>query len=149
MSLQLAEAKSLWVSTEKLYSNRGRGEPGNQLDTPRGTRVFFGFSPDRVPKNKIIGYVCLQVPGYDSVVRSVRFANNEMDKVNLPVPGKGGPESYDHAYLIFDRTGHNIDNKALFRLTVTDEDGLRARQDSSVHAVNCFMASGRKYGMLF
>lgn len=144
LSVQLALAKGLWVRTDTLYHNLGIGRPGNQLDMPRGTRVFFGFPPTKVGKNHILGYIHVQVDGYAAVSRSVRFGNNEMDKINLPLPSRDGPESYDHAYLVFERAASSN-----FRLAVTDEDGLSARLKASVHSVKLTMASGREYGLIF
>jgi HKD family nuclease len=149
LTVQLAAARALWVRTDVLYHNRGPGKPGNQLDTPRGTRVFFGFPPDKVSKNTIFGYVRIRVQGYPSVTRSVRFGNNEMDKVNLPVPGSDGPESYDDAYLIFEHAGTSENGRLHFTLTVTDKDGLDAHIQAATNFVNLTMASGREYGLLF
>lgn len=86
----LQSADALWVQTAKLYANLGSGV-GNQLDTPRGTRDFFGFDGDPVPPKTFFGYVQLQVPGHAPESRSVRFGNNGMDKINLPRPGLNGP----------------------------------------------------------
>jgi HKD family nuclease len=149
LTVQLAAAKALWFRTETLYHNRGIGKPGNQLDTPRGTRVFFGFAPEKVSKNHIFGNVYIRVAGYSSVTRSVRFGNNEMDKVNLPIPGTGGPESYDDAYLIFERADMSKGGLPQFALTVTDKNGLDARVQAAANSVNLSMTSGREYGLLF
>lgn len=149
LSVQLTLAKGLWVRTDTLYHNLGIGRPGNQLDMPRGTRVFFGFPPTRVRRNHIFGYVELQVDGYAPVSRSVRFGNNEMDKINLPLPSRDGPESYDHAYLIFDRTTSPSDTRSNFRLDVTNEEGMAARLEASINNVKLRMASGREYGLIF
>ena len=46
--------------------------------------------------------------GYENMatsVRSVRFGNNSIDKVNLPIPGAAGPETYDNGVVHFERTG--------------------------------------------
>ncbi|WP_149482646.1 phospholipase D family protein [Mycolicibacterium sp. P1-18] len=148
LTVQLAAAKTIWFETDKLYHNRGPGKTGNQLDTPRGTRVFFGFSPQKVQRNTIFGDVNIQVPGFPSVPRSVRFGNNEMDKINLPIPGTDGPESYDNAYLLFERSNAPGDDKQ-FTLTVTDRPGLVARIGQAANSVNLAMGSGREYGLLF
>ena len=50
LAAQLVSAEALWVKTDTLYGNRGEGNPGNQLDTPRGTRVFFGIPATQSPK---------------------------------------------------------------------------------------------------
>jgi hypothetical protein len=58
-----------------------------------------------VSRDTVLGQVVLQKDGYQPVECSVRFANNQMDKVNLPVPGTDGPDSYDDSILLFERAG--------------------------------------------
>lgn len=148
-ALQMANAKALWIRAESLYENRGPGESGNQLDTPRGTRVFFGFPATRVSRNTRFGYVEIEAVGHQAVSRSVRFGDNSMDKVNLPIPGRDGPASYDNAYLIFERAGAGSSGLQRFRLTVTDARGLASRIAVAANHVDLSMASGRQYGLLF
>lgn len=147
--LQLSNAEALWIRTDTLYHNLGAGRPGNQLDMPRGTRVFFGFEAARVSRNTIFGYVEIHTSGHGPVIKSVRFGNNEMDKVNLPVPTIEGPSSYDDAYLIFERMGLSAGGLQQFELTVTDGQGLARRKRAASHHVNLSMTSGREYGLLF
>jgi HKD family nuclease len=149
LAVQLLSAQALWVKTDVLYHNRGPGKPGNQLDTPRGTRVFFGFPATQVGKNTILGYIDAQVTGFNAVRRSVRYADNSMDKVNLPIPERDGPASYDNAYLIFDRTGLAPSGVPLFQLVVTDLAGLNARRNAARNSIDLNMASGRPYGLFF
>jgi hypothetical protein len=59
----LAKAKGLWVQIDELYKNRGPDRPGNQVDLPRGTRVFFGFPPDDVPRNTVFGELTIACEG--------------------------------------------------------------------------------------
>src|SRR5581483_10115396 len=106
----------LWVQVEELYKNRGPDKAGNQLDLPRGARVFFGFPADDVPRNTIFGNVVIVCDGYDPVVRSMRFGNNMMDKINLPVPGQHGPGTYDHSFLLFEKIGPERQGRHVFRL---------------------------------
>ena len=149
LAVQLAAAQALWVKTETLYQNLPARNVGNQLDTPRGTRVFFGFSPAQVARNHVFGNVEIQVVGFASVARSVRYGNNMMDKVNLPIPGRDGPANYDHAVLIFDRAGTGPSALPLFRLSVTDDAGLKARKKAAANHVDLQMHGGREYGLLF
>lgn len=149
LEVQLANCKSIWFETGHLYENRGVGKSGNQLDTPRGTRVFFGFNATKVSKNSVLGHVQIQVPGFRSVQRSIRFANNQMDKVNLPLPGSDGPSSYDNRVLIFDRQDAAEEGRSCFSLTVTDSSGLAKRKQAAVNAVDLAMQGGRPYGLLF
>lgn len=149
LAVQLAAAKSLWFYTDTLYINLQSRGVGNQLDTPRGTRVFFGFSSSQVPKNHVLGNVELQVMGHASVPRSIRFGNNMMDKVNLPIPGQDGPANYDNAVLIFDRTGAGPSGLPRFQVTVTNKHELAARKRAAANHVDLEMHGGRSYGLLF
>jgi len=141
---QLAVAKAIWFQTETLYHNRGAGKPGNQLDTPRGTRVFFGFPAASVPRNTVLGHVMMRASGSTPVERSVRFGNNFMDKVNLPIPGRNGPVTYDNSYVIFERQG-----PGRFDVITTDRAGLRRRARRANRTVQYEMAGGREYGLFF
>jgi hypothetical protein len=67
--------------------------------------VFFGFPADTVSRNTVFGHVVIQYGRSESQERSVRFGDNFMDKVNLPIPGGvTGPLTYDHSVLRFERT---------------------------------------------
>lgn len=148
LAVQLASAKVLWVKTDAMYANRGGGVPGNQLDMPRGTRVYFGFDAANVPKNTKFGEVMIQATGHAAVSRTVKFANNSMDKINLPLPGRHGPPSYDDAYLIFqrERDGAGVQ---VYRLAATDAAGLARRKAQAAHTVDLEMHGGRPYGLMF
>ena len=142
-------ATAIWFEVHQLYANRGVGVPGNQLDTPKGTRVFFGFPSTTVARNTILGHVASGFGGGPPIERSVRFGNNQMDKVNLPVPGNGGPPTYDNQFLVFERAGVWTDGHPLFRLVVMDEPSLLALRASSNHSIDLEMSGGRRYGLLF
>ena len=144
LPVQLAAAKSLWVDGSSIIGNR-KPKPGNQLNTPRGTRIFFGFSSKNVPRDTTLGTVEIRVAGHLYVVRSIRFANNGMDIIGLPIPEQFGVDSYQDTILIFSRdsgSGH-------FTLTVTDAPGLSAYIASASNSVELAMNGGRRYGLLF
>lgn len=151
LNVQLANARSLWFHTGALYKNLGPRKAGNQLDTPRGTRVFFGFEPDGVSRNHRFGEVDIRVnrPGCDFVARSVRFGNNDMDKINLPIAEQNGLDTYDHSYVVFTRVAPSGQGRARFELDVTDGHGVVSRKRAAVNSVELSMASGRQYGLLF
>lgn len=149
LAVQLTAARALWFETGHLYVNLPQRGVGNQLDTPRGTRVFFGFSSAIKNPNTVLGHVELQVVGYSPVDRTVRFADNFMDKVNLPLPGSDGPPTYDNSILIFERDGTTADGRDRFRLVVTDSAGLAVRKASANNSVDLQMQGGREYGLLF
>lgn len=148
-AVRLATARALWVETETLYKNRGPTHPGNQLDLPRGTRVFFGFPPDDVPRNTIFGELVVECVGFAPVVRTMRFGNNMMDKLNLPVPGAAGPPSYDHSVLLLERVGVDTTGRPHFRVQVGRNKDLARwkKRATAIHEEH--MQGGRGYGLFF
>ncbi|MGH2812309.1 MAG: hypothetical protein ACRDI1_06310, partial [Actinomycetota bacterium] len=127
----------------------GPTRPGNQLDLPRGTRVFFGFPALAVPLNTIFGYIELEVVGYWSFRKSVRFGNNMMDKVNLPAPGTEGPPTYDHKVLLFERQTPASSSIARFTVRLGTKADLKKWKAAATTSVDLRMSSGRAYGLLF
>ncbi len=145
----LASARALWVEIAELYKNRGPGQAGNQVDLPRGSRVFFGFPSKAVTRNTIFGDVYLQNMGFRPVRCSVRFGNNQMDKVNLPVPGAEGPPSYDNSILLFERGTRAADGTPIFAIRVGDEVQLAQWKRAAASDTEMRMQSGRRWGLLF
>ncbi len=98
----LATASNYWVDVKYVVENLGPGVPGNQIDLLRGSRVFFGFGAGEVPRNTVLGKVRIR---YDDEVIdcNMRFGNNQMDKLNLPVPGSPRPVTYHGQTLLFHR----------------------------------------------
>lgn len=135
-------ARFLWIETAELYKNRGPDRAGNQLDLRRGTRVFFGFPPDTVGRNTVLGSVAIQYDAMRPVNRSVRFGDNSMDKVNLPIPDQDGPDSYDHSALRFERIGAG--QFRLIRGTPAQLADWRRR--SSAQGMFYELAGGRAFG---
>lgn len=137
-----AAARCFWIETQELYKNRGPVRPGNQLDCRRGTRVYFGFSPASVLKNTVLGHVNIQFDGNESQSRSIRYADNSMDKVNLPIPNEYGPPSYDNSVLHFERIG-----RRLFELTLGDVRLFEQwKSKSEKQGMLYSFAGGRRYG---
>ena len=140
--LAWANAKYFWIETHELYKNLGANNPGNQLDCVRGTRTYFGFSPKRVNKNTVIGKVFIKYKNKTEQLRSVRYANNQMDKVNLPKPGQDGPTNYDHTFILFERA----DNRH-FKIKLTNgKDHSIWRKKSKDQGLYFKFAGGREYG---
>jgi hypothetical protein len=149
-AVQLAKAQGLWVATDTLYKNRGPEKAGNQLDLPRGSRVFFGFRAAEVPKNTIFGELTVQCEGFKPAVRTMRFGNNMMDKVNLPVPGpEVGPKTYDHSVLLFQRHGRDTSGRPLFVVKIGGDADLAKWKKTAAGFLEGKMQSGRRYGLLF
>ena len=140
--LDWAHARFFWINTRELYKNRGEGKPGNQLDTKRGTRVYFGFAPDAVPPNTVLGPVTLQYDDRPASACSIRFGANDMDKVNLPIPGQNGPESYDNSVVHFQR----IEGKR-FRVSLGNRrHSSEWRKKSEQQGMLYELSGGREFG---
>ena len=148
-ALALASANAFWIEVKELYKNRGANEAGNQVDTPGGRRVFFGFPSTAVARDTVLGQVVLQNDGFQPVDCSIRFANNQMDKVNLPVPGTGGPNSYDDSILRFERAGITEQGLPKFLVTVGTNADLKKWKKEAASEQERVMQSGRRYGVLF
>lgn len=146
---RLAAAKAYWIEAGTLSRNRGPTLPGNQLDAPRGTRVFFGFPPTVVKRNQIFGDVALRYGSGPYARHSVRFGNNQMDKVNLPIPGLAGPVTYDGKILLFVRETPLSSTIESFTLSLISDTALRKRQVSATNSWEGKMTSGRRWGLLF
>lgn len=142
MAVALAAAEHFWIEIEYVVPNRGRREEGNQIDMPRGSRVFFGFGDKALPKNSPIGSIRI-LYGEHSAYRNLRFGNNSMDKLDLPIPGVEGPPSYRDQTLLFTR-----ETPSTFRLTIgtlAEQETWKARSRAigSLYA----MRSGREFGV--
>jgi HKD family nuclease len=138
----LAAAAHLWVEVEYVVPNRGKEEEGNQIDMQRGTRGFFGFGDKALPRNSPIGSVRIL---YDThaASRNLRFGNNSMDKLDLPIPKVEGPSSYSNQTLLFTRESSNS-----FRLTVgTAGDVAKWKAKSKAAGTLFKMRSGREFGV--
>lgn len=142
MSASLAAAAHFWIEIEYVVDNRGRHEEGNQIDMQRGSRVFFGFGDQTLPKNSPIGSVRISY-GAHSASRNIRFGNNSMDKLDLPIPDVEGPPSYSHQTLLFTREGPKS-----FRLSIGMPADIAAWKARSRAAGTAFsMRSGREFGV--
>jgi len=140
--LAWVNSKCLWIETHDLYKNLGKNKPGNQLDMKRGTRVYFGFPAKVVPPKFIFGNVFLRFAGQPEVERSVRFGNNSMDKINLPIPGQEGPPSYDNSVILFERKA-----PGRFRMRLGSRaDQKMWRRKSEEQGLVFEMAGGRAFG---
>lgn len=148
LSVQLAAARELWIHASSVIRNRG-ALPGSQLNTPRGTRVFFGFASEKVPRDTTLGSIDLRLAGRDYHDRTIRFSNNGMDIINLPIPEQNGVETYQGTYLLFTRDSSGGDHRGRYTLTVTDAAGIDTRKASAANSVDLVMRSGRQYGLLF
>lgn len=148
-ALSLESAVGFWAETGRLSRNLGRSRPGNQLDLQRGARVFFGFAPNDVSPNTVFGDVIFRCEGFPPSEKTVRFGNNSMDKVNLPIPETEGPDSYDNSIILFERLGVDYLGRPSFRVQLGTQNDLEGWKGSAAGGHDYAMQSGRRYGTLF
>ena len=142
MSAALAAASNFWIEIEYVVANRGRYEEGNQIDMQRGSRVFFGFGDQTLARNSPIGSVRI-LYGTHSASRNLRFGNNSMDKLDLPIPDVEGPPSYSGQTLLFTRESPNS-----YRLSLGTPAEIATWKAKSQSAGTSYaMRSGREFGV--
>ena len=91
-------------------------------------------------------------PGFSPVAKNLRFADNMMDKLNLPVPGTQGPAvGYNFTYLLFERQTVQISGgtRDVFRLRRRTLSQLKQRRSVALSERRFQMGGGREYGLLF
>lgn len=141
--LKLRACGNLWIDAGKLHENLGKGRPGNQLMLKRNTRVFFGFEARDLARDTAVGTVAMTYRGTVSEDRSLRYSNNSMDVLALPLPGDGGPDAYDGEVLRFRRSG-----PWQFVLTVGSRTEVREWRRRSREIEGEFaMKGGRSWGV--
>ena len=139
---RLRVCEHLWIRAVR-NRNRGPSRPGNQLIMKRNSRVFFGFPAKDLSRDTLIGRVGIRFGGREVEGLSLRFSNNSMEILTLPIPGRQGPESYDNEVLRFRRVGVRR-----FELVVgAARDAVRWRQRSSSIGGLFRMKSGREWGV--
>ena len=102
---KLRVCRHFWIEAGNLHLNLGRVRPGNQLMLKRNSRVFFGFSARDLKPNTGIGNVAIQFGRHWRPNCALRFRDNSMDVLALPIPGEEGPAAYDQETLLFERVG--------------------------------------------
>lgn len=140
---RLRLCEHFWIYAGNVTRNRGPGVPGNQLMMKRLSRVFFGFSPEVIPENSHIGDVSIRFNGGAIGMFSLTYSDNKMDKLVLPIPGSGGPISYDKMYLLFRRTGPRTFDLTLGNKTLKSQWAKRSASIGGAFQ----MSSGREWGV--
>ncbi len=130
---QLRTLDHLWIEAGSLGANLGRGIPGNQLDMKRFTRAFFRARVENVAPNTIIDRITLVWNGSPHVERTLKFGDNEMDKLNVPPVGSRGDQFYRGKTLLFTRKPDGT-----FKFDVGDDakrERWKARSRTAVYKV--------------
>ena len=140
---QLRAARCLWIEAGNLHANRGEGRPGNQLMMSPFTRVFFGYPARDLSPDSRVGDVTIRFKNRTRDDCSIRFSNNSMDVLTLPVPDAGGPPRYDRTVLLFAKHPHRKFVLSLgSRVQAQEWRRLSGAKDA------CYaMTSGRRWGV--
>lgn len=138
----IATAPVFWIEVKRVVFNHVVGMRGNQLDLQRGSRTFFGFGVGEVRRNTTFGAVGIRYGG--SLVNcTVRFGNNQMDKLNLPPTNNPGPGTYVNKTLLFRRNADETFEMTLGSKADIAEWKGRSRQQGTLYR----MQGGREYGV--
>jgi hypothetical protein len=141
--MRLRVCQNLWIEGGNITKNRGPNLPGNQLMMKRLSRVFFGYSAESLPPNTTLGAVNIYWNGHDAVPCTLSYSDNKMDKLNLPVPGAGGPAKYDNECLLFSRVSPHE-----FELAIGSNAERKAWKKRSKAIDGAFaMSGGRQWGV--
>lgn len=140
---KLRVCRHLWIEAGNITRNRGPNRPGNQLMMKRNSRVFFGFEAADLDRDTLVGHAAIQFGDNAPKPCPLRFSNNSMDVLTLPVPGSEGPIEYDNQTLHFEQKGVRA-----FRLTIdSPSEAKRWRQLSFNIRGRHTMKSGRQWGI--
>lgn len=135
-------AALFWIDVGYVTKNRGENRPGNQFDLPKGSHVHLGVKKVQNPKrNSVLGELNIRTLGGEVVERTLRFGNNEMEKLTLPIPEQYGYQCYDGKILTFMREGDHV---VLDALEPDDFFQIYGQRFSSVGE----MKSGRRFGTI-
>lgn len=132
-----------WIDVGYVTQNRGYSRPGNQFDLPRGSHKFLGLPEQLAPDlNSLLGELKILTPTGEVIARNLRFGNNSMEKLTLPIPEDHGFGSYDGKILTFEKRDDTVELSCY-----EPEDFIRSfgRQITWVNE----MQSGRRYGTAF
>jgi len=137
----LQAARCLWTQTLRIVENRGVGHAGNQVDLKRGARVFFRSRvPLQAPINTPLGTIdVITSSGHEQC--NLRYGNNGMDKVNLPIPGGANPPKYDHRFILWERIGGGS-----FKLHVRPDGKAWVRASREEAALLTYAGGRRSWG---
>lgn len=103
-----------WIDVGYVTKNRGPNKPGNQFDLPKGSHVHLGLQKNLKPiQNSTLGELRIRTPVGDTLKRTLRFGNNSMEKLTLPIPERYGYQCYDGKILTFKVEDNVVELEAL------------------------------------
>lgn len=133
-------AELFWIDVGYVTKNRGPDRPGNQFDLPKGAHVFLGVKKVKNPElNSVLADLNIRTPAGTLVERRLRYGNNAMEKLTLPIPEQNGYECYDGKILTF-----HVEDGQVFLEALEHDDffQIHGKRISSCSE----MQSGRRYG---
>ncbi len=129
-----------WIDVGYVTKNRGADRPGNQFDLPRGSHVHLGVKKVKNPElNSVLAELNIRTPTGIVLGRRLRYGNNAMEKLTLPIPEQNGYECYDGKILTFQVGDGEVSLEALEHDDFFQVYGKRISSCSE-------MQSGRRYG---
>jgi HKD family nuclease len=136
-------AELFWIDVGYVTKNRGPNKPGNQFDLPKGAHALLGLKEVTNPAlNSVLGNLNVRTRSGRVVERTLRYGNNSMEKLTLPIPEENGYECYDGKILTF----HSKDGQVLLEALEPDDFfQIHGKRISSCRE----MQSGRRYGTVF
>jgi PLD-like domain len=141
--IKIRAARRLWISAGNITRNRGVNLPGNQLMMKRMTRVFFGIPPIDVPTDTLLGNFGISFNNEAYKDCTLSYSNNKMDKLTLPIPGDGGPPTYDQSLILLERVQPDK-----FHLTLAKAGDKQRWKNKSKSIDGYFkMNGGREWGI--
>jgi HKD family nuclease len=131
-----------WIDVGYVTKNRGPNSPGNQFDLPKGSHIYLGLDAIANPvPNSVLGDLEIRTPSGEVVSRRLRYGNNVMEKLTLPIPEEYGYQSYDGKILTFKVDGGEVELDAL-----EHDDFFRIYGKNITSYME--MQSGRRYGKI-
>ncbi|RWA75347.1 MAG: hypothetical protein EOQ28_09635 [Mesorhizobium sp.] len=142
--VKLRACRRFWIEAGNITKNLGTNRPGNQLMMRRYSRVFFGVPATNVPQNSPLTRLEVSFNGVPKDDCSLTFSDNGMDKLTLPVPGAGGPTSYDGRNLLFTRIRPGIFG---LELGTSSQKASWLKNSKAIGASFSMSPSGRQWGV--
>jgi HKD family nuclease len=140
---RIAQSQSMWIESGI------RRPTGHQLMMRPLTRVFFGYESTVRPPKSPIGVVHMRVGGLLVPDRSLEYAHNSMDRINLPGVQPGWPARYKNANLLFRKAtdqGRIVFDLSI--LTTAERNRLRARSKRAGLSFKMTGGSTREFGFI-
>lgn len=143
---QMAQAQMMWIEAGRLTA-RTIATPGHQLMMRPLTRVFFGYQPVSVPRKTQLGSVLIKFDGTVHANRTLEFAHNSMDRLNLPTSGASGTVRYDGEILKFTKIA--VEGKVAYELSIITKRERNSLKAASRRLDLSFtMPGGRAFGFI-